>query len=26
LKLLGCPSISQVDSSYVTVRPGFRVD
>jgi isopentenyl diphosphate isomerase/L-lactate dehydrogenase-like FMN-dependent dehydrogenase len=26
LKLLGCPSISKVDSSYVTVRPGFRVD
>ncbi len=26
LKLLGCSSISQVDSSYVTVRPGFRVD
>ncbi|HJS45516.1 MAG TPA: alpha-hydroxy acid oxidase, partial [Rhizomicrobium sp.] len=26
LKLLGCASISQVDSSYVTVRPGFRVD
>ena len=26
LKLLGCSSISQVDSSYVTMRPGFRVD
>jgi L-lactate dehydrogenase (cytochrome) len=26
LKLLGCTSISQVDSSYVTTRPGFRVD
>ncbi|HYS46991.1 MAG TPA: alpha-hydroxy-acid oxidizing protein, partial [Rhizomicrobium sp.] len=26
LKLLGCPSISQLDSSYVTTRPGFRVD
>jgi len=26
LKLLGCSSISQVDSSYVTTRPGFRVD
>ena len=26
LKLLGCASISQVDSSYVTVRPGFRID
>jgi isopentenyl diphosphate isomerase/L-lactate dehydrogenase-like FMN-dependent dehydrogenase len=26
LKLLGCPSISQVDSSYVALRPGFRVD
>jgi L-lactate dehydrogenase (cytochrome) len=26
LKLLGCASISQVDSSYVTTRPGFRVD
>ncbi|HEX4635099.1 MAG TPA: alpha-hydroxy acid oxidase, partial [Rhizomicrobium sp.] len=26
LKLLGCSSISQVDSSYVTLRPGFRVD
>ncbi|HKQ45769.1 MAG TPA: alpha-hydroxy acid oxidase [Rhizomicrobium sp.] len=26
LKLLGCASISRVDSSYVTVRPGFRVD
>ena len=26
LKLLGCSSISQVNSSYVTTRPGFRVD
>jgi isopentenyl diphosphate isomerase/L-lactate dehydrogenase-like FMN-dependent dehydrogenase len=26
LKLLGCSSISQVDSSNVAVRPGFRVD
>jgi L-lactate dehydrogenase (cytochrome) len=26
LKLLGCSSISQADSSYVTTRPGFRVD
>ena len=26
LKLLGCSSISQVDASYVTTRPGFRVD
>jgi L-lactate dehydrogenase (cytochrome) len=26
LKLLGVASISQVDSSYVTTRPGFRVD
>ena len=26
LKLLGCSSISQVGSSHVTVRPGFRVD
>ena len=26
LKLLGCPSIAQVDSSYVVLRPGFRVD
>lgn len=26
LKLLGCSSISQVDSSYVALRPGFRVD
>jgi len=26
LKLLGCASISQVDGSYVTTRPGFRVD
>ena len=24
LKLLGCPSISQVDTSYVTTRPGFE--
>ena len=26
LKLLGCSSITQVDSTYVTTRPGFRVD
>jgi L-lactate dehydrogenase (cytochrome) len=26
LKLLGCPSISQVDQSYIALRPGFRVD
>ena len=26
LKLLGCSSITQVDSNYVTTRPGFRVD
>ncbi|HET7085783.1 MAG TPA: alpha-hydroxy acid oxidase [Rhizomicrobium sp.] len=26
LKLLGCASISQVNSNYVTTRPGFRVD
>jgi L-lactate dehydrogenase (cytochrome) len=26
LKLLGCSSISQVDSSYIALRPGFRVD
>jgi isopentenyl diphosphate isomerase/L-lactate dehydrogenase-like FMN-dependent dehydrogenase len=26
LKLLGCSSISQVDSSYVATRAGFRVD
>ncbi|HEY0265872.1 MAG TPA: alpha-hydroxy acid oxidase [Rhizomicrobium sp.] len=26
LKLLGCPNIAAVDSSYVTYRPGFRVD
>jgi L-lactate dehydrogenase (cytochrome) len=26
LKLLGCSSISQVNSDYVTTRPGFRVD
>ena len=26
MKLLGVSSISQVDSSYVTTRPGFRVD
>lgn len=26
LKLLGCPSISQLDPSYVALRPGFRVD
>jgi len=26
LKLLGCSSISQLDSSYIALRPGFRVD
>jgi L-lactate dehydrogenase (cytochrome) len=26
LKLLGCPSIAQLDPSYIAVRPGFRVD
>ncbi len=26
LKLLGCTSISQLDSSYIALRPGFRVD
>jgi isopentenyl diphosphate isomerase/L-lactate dehydrogenase-like FMN-dependent dehydrogenase len=26
LKLLGCPSIAALDSSYVALRPGFRVD
>lgn len=26
LMLLGCSSINQVDSSYVALRPGFRVD
>jgi len=26
LTLLGCPSISQVTSSHVALRPGFRVD
>jgi isopentenyl diphosphate isomerase/L-lactate dehydrogenase-like FMN-dependent dehydrogenase len=26
LKLLGCPSISQLDTSYISLRPGFRVD
>ena len=26
LKLLGCSSIAQLDSSYVTTRPGFRID
>jgi isopentenyl diphosphate isomerase/L-lactate dehydrogenase-like FMN-dependent dehydrogenase len=26
LMLLGCSSINQVDSSYVAMRPGFRVD
>jgi isopentenyl diphosphate isomerase/L-lactate dehydrogenase-like FMN-dependent dehydrogenase len=26
LKLLGCPSISALDSSYISIRPGFRVD
>jgi L-lactate dehydrogenase (cytochrome) len=26
LKLLGCASIKQVDSSYIALRPGFRVD
>ncbi len=26
LKLLGCPSISALDSSYIATRAGFRVD
>lgn len=26
LKLLGCPSITALDSSYIATRPGFRVD
>ena len=26
LKLLGCTSISQLDPSYIALRPGFRVD
>jgi L-lactate dehydrogenase (cytochrome) len=26
LKLLGCSSISALDSSYIATRPGFRVD
>ena len=26
LKLLGCTSMSQLDSSYIAMRPGFRVD
>ena len=26
LKLLGCASISRLDSSYIALRPGFRVD
>ena len=26
LKLLGCPSISQLDASYIALRPDFRVD
>jgi isopentenyl diphosphate isomerase/L-lactate dehydrogenase-like FMN-dependent dehydrogenase len=26
LKLLGCPGISQLDPSYIALRPGFRVD
>jgi L-lactate dehydrogenase (cytochrome) len=26
LKLLGCTSISQLDRSYIALRPGFRVD
>jgi L-lactate dehydrogenase (cytochrome) len=26
LKLLGCPSIAQVDQSYIALKPGFRVD
>jgi L-lactate dehydrogenase (cytochrome) len=26
LKLLGCPSIAALDSSYIATRPGFRVD
>ena len=26
LKLLGCPSMSQLDPSYIAMRPDFRVD
>jgi isopentenyl diphosphate isomerase/L-lactate dehydrogenase-like FMN-dependent dehydrogenase len=26
LKLLGCPSIAQLDSSYISLRSDFRVD
>jgi len=26
LKLLGCPSISALDSSYIAMRASFRVD
>jgi isopentenyl diphosphate isomerase/L-lactate dehydrogenase-like FMN-dependent dehydrogenase len=26
LKLLGCPSVAQLDPSYISLRPGFRVD
>jgi isopentenyl diphosphate isomerase/L-lactate dehydrogenase-like FMN-dependent dehydrogenase len=26
LKLLGCSSITALDSSYIATRPGFRVD
>jgi L-lactate dehydrogenase (cytochrome) len=26
LKLLGCTSMSQLDPSYISLRPGFRVD
>ena len=26
LKLLGCPSISQLDASYVSLRPSLRAD
>ena len=26
LKLLGCPSIAQLDPSYIAMRPDFRVD
>jgi L-lactate dehydrogenase (cytochrome) len=26
LKLLGCPAITKLDESYITLRPGFRID
>jgi L-lactate dehydrogenase (cytochrome) len=26
LKLLGCPAITQLDESYITLKPGFRID